>query len=69
MDLEIILTVRRRMAKKTSEELLDIYKRRPEKYSKEAFEAIRQILVERGVKSDSIDLTPPEGSEQLANEI
>jgi rRNA maturation endonuclease Nob1 len=43
-----------------TDKLVELYKKRSSWYSAEFFEAVRQMLVERGVSDASLDLSPPQ---------
>ena len=60
MEKSIVDAVRQRLQNKATDKLIDLHKRRSSSYSEEFFEAIREILVERGVSDASIDLSPPQ---------
>ena len=57
MEKSIVDAVRQRLQNKATDKLIDLHKRRSSSYSEEFFEAIREILVERGVSDASIDLS------------
>lgn len=69
MDPEIVATVRKRMAKNSTQELVAAYSKRSGWYGEEAFEAMRQILVERGIQDASMDLKPRAGDERLVHDV
>jgi hypothetical protein len=64
MDNVIVGSVRRSKQNKLTDELVELYKERSSSYSEEFFEAIRQILVERGVSDSALDLSPPQTRQQ-----
>jgi len=58
MDTKLVQEIRRTMDSKPTDELSQIYQRRnEEEWSAETFEAIRQILLDRGAVVPAIDLT------------
>ena len=58
MDQTLIDEVRRRRQNTPTDKLVKLYKKRSSGYSVEFFEAVRQILMERGVSDPSLDLSP-----------
>lgn len=55
MDTKLVQDIRKRMEPKSTEELLEISRENDRtKYSDEAFEAIRQLLIERGQIAQSL---------------
>jgi hypothetical protein len=67
MDNAIIDPVRKINQNKPTEKLTEVYRSRSSWYSDEYFEALRQILVERGVSDASLDLSPPQDRPQVAH--
>ncbi|MGC9949023.1 MAG: zinc ribbon domain-containing protein [Bryobacteraceae bacterium] len=59
MDESIVEAVHESKKNKPTDKLVELYKKRSSSYSDEFFEAIRQILVQRGVTDESLDLSPP----------
>ncbi len=58
MDKDSVDNFRSRNEQQTTEKLIAIYRKGPQSFSKEFYEAIRQILVARGVNDPAIDLSP-----------
>ena len=64
MDQSMINAARQVRQNTPTDKLVKLYKKRPSWYSEDIFEAIRQILVERGGSDASLDLSPPQAGPQ-----